>query len=221
MIKMFGIVAPRRGLNDQEFHDHWRHPHATYVMHIRPVRRYVQCHCIASEVFGTNDTGFAGVAELTFDSIAEAERSRTLPFLLEHNLPDERLFLDPDRRKRLIASEEVIQGGRHGPNVAMADADWSDDNRPIFIKLLQFVQTDGATPWANSDDAELGFRIGAFRHVRSYPVIAGEFLGVRELYWPTLTAFEMGVRGDPEAFATLRSRPAKSLVLLTQVERII
>lgn len=221
MIKMIGVVAPRQGMSDQHFHDHWRHPHGTYVMQINLVRGYVQCHCIDSAVVGPNLTGFAGVAELNFDSIEESQRFATHPTYLNYNLADEHLFLDRDRLKLLFATEEVIQGGRDGPDVPMADYDWSDHNRPLAVKLLQFIQADGSTPWSGSDDADLGYRIGAFRHVRSHPIDEGDFLGVRELFWPTLTAFETGVRSDPDAFAALRDRPERSFMLLTQTERVV
>jgi NAD(P)-dependent dehydrogenase (short-subunit alcohol dehydrogenase family) len=137
LIKVMGLVAPRPGLSRQAFHDHWRHPHGTYVMHNQWARQYVQCHCIESKWVGSNDFGFVGVAELTFDSIEGSRHFATHPVYLQYNLPDEDLFLDHDRMELLCVTEEVIQGGRYGANVPMADASWSDNNRPFGIKPLR------------------------------------------------------------------------------------
>lgn len=77
-----------------------------------------------------------------------------------------------------------------------------------------------------NDDAELGRRIGALRHVRNTASAAvhgddAAWLGARELWWPTQTAFERGVATDPEAFRELISSGGESVTLLAQAERFL
>jgi hypothetical protein len=68
---------------------------------------------------------------------------------------------------------------------------------PASIKVLQLIRTDGTADWAGEQDGELGRRIGAFRQVRNHLLeeAHGEdptWLGARELWWPTLSAFQAG-----------------------------
>jgi hypothetical protein len=81
--------------------------------------------------------------------------------------------------------------------------------------------------WAGSnDDIALGRRIGALRHERNYPSreIHGDkppYLGVRQLWWPTLSAFEAGVRKDRDAFNHLIDKAGSAVTLLAQAERLL
>lgn len=47
------------------------------------------------------------------------------------------------------------------------------------------------------------------------------FLGARQLWWPTRTAFEDGVAADQEAFTELAGRGGHSLTVLVQSERVV
>ena len=67
---------------------------------------------------------------------------------------------------------------------------------------------------ARIQDADLGRRIGALRHLRNHPDPTAHgtnppYLGARKLWWPTLTAFNQGVQQDPAAFRQLIAQAGK------------
>ncbi|GAA5056422.1 hypothetical protein GCM10023259_039260 [Thermocatellispora tengchongensis] len=76
-----------------------------------------------------------------------------------------------------------------------ADAQWNVFDRPAGIQFLQFVHLDGNAGWAGEEDTELGHHLRAFRHTRNRPSTAVHetdtpFLGARQLWWLTISAFE-------------------------------
>jgi uncharacterized protein (TIGR02118 family) len=228
MIKLFELLPPLPGISLQVFHDHWRHPHGSLVRHMLSVRRYAQHHRIDSASIGANPTSFEGIAEVWFDSAEEFPLLLAMPYINEHVLVDEARFIDRPNTKYFMAEEEVIvsgpQAGAHirlKTDISGYDLEWSDNNRPNTIKLLQFIEEDGKQPWAAADDAGLTHRIGALRHVRNRPVGDQPWIGMRELSWPTVTAFERGISADPAAWAALRDRPKRSFSLLFHAERRI
>ena len=103
---------------------------------------------------------------------------------------------------------------------------WSPLDRP-YSKCFSSFTAPGTPDWAGDDDAELGNRIGAFRHVRDHilPETMSDdstWVGARELWWPTLTAFHTGVAADRAAFDELVSRGGQdALTLLVQSERYL
>jgi hypothetical protein len=46
-------------------------------------------------------------------------------------------------------------------------------------------------------------------------------IGVREQWWPTVSAFEQGVAEDRGTFHELLARPGRGFTILTQTERVI
>ena len=169
---------------------------------------------------------FEGVAEVWFDNAEEFTALLDLPYVQEHVLIDEERFIDRANTKYFMAEEEVIASGprageqlRPKTETSLYDLEWSDNNRANTIKLLQFIVEDGTQVWAAPDDAELGHRIGALRHVRNHPIGDNPYIGLRELSWPTLTAFERGIATGKESWATLRDRPRRSFSLLVYAER--
>lgn len=221
MVKLIELIPPRPDIPVQTFHDHWRHPHGTLAMNSRPVRRYLQNHRIDSPMVGPNGTAYEGVAEVWFDSMEAIEGIARDPFIIEHVFPDEERFVDRANLVVFTASEEVLATAPKG-GPGLYDDDWSDNNRPLAIKLLQFVSTDGTERWDSDDDADLGQRIGALRQVRNRPIgDSRPFLGMRELWWPTLTSFEQGVARDSDAWRRITTRPASSFLFLAQSERLI
>lgn len=229
LVKIIELISPRHGISLQAFHDHWRHPHGTIAKNVRSVRRYIQNHRIDSSLLGPNPTPFEGVAEGWFDSLAEGVALGAMPYAIEHVFPDEERFIDRSKVKVFFVEEEVIASGPHAgaqrrpqTETSAYDLEWSDNNRPLAIKLLQFIEAGDESSWAADADAELGHRIGALRHVRSRAVSQpSAYLGMRELWWPTLTAFERGMALDPAAWAALRDRPRRSFSLLFQAERLV
>jgi hypothetical protein len=227
--KLFSLLSRAPHVGAEEFHDHWRHPHGTFGRLIPVSRSYVQSHRIPCDLLGAEDhDGVDGVAEAVFDSLADA-----LGVSQEHQYtayvqPDEPAFVDLTRMQWLFADEEVLVSRRAAVGDPHGDADalWSHLDRPTSVKLLQFVRPGGAPGWAGPRDAELGDRIGALRHVRNHAVAEAHpdgaaFAGVRELWWPTVTAFRDGVAKDEPAFHELLDGAGAAVTLLAQAERYL
>lgn len=82
-----------------------------------------------------------------------------------------------------------------------------------------------ASGWRSTVDFALGQRIGAFRQVCCEPSFAiyGDeppFIGVRELWWPTVSAFQAGLARDPSAWRSLIDRPTKAVTVVARAERV-
>lgn len=227
MIKFFALI-PRAGLvTSQEFHDHWRHPHGSMGRPIPSMVSYVQSHHIPSDLFDSNQTTYEGIAETEFDTLPDALDFGTEPQYVNHVQPDEPNFVGPGLEWLYSKQEVLVPRRRAQDGASYADVMWSPLDRPYSIKMLQFVHRDGNPDWAGDEDAELGTRIGAFRHVRDHILPEAHpdgatWLGARELWWPTLTAFHAGVAADRPAFDELVSRGGQgALTLLAQAERFL
>lgn len=224
-VKMFAAIPRKRDISPQEFHDHWRHPHGTMGRRISILRKYVQSHQIDCDFLSADQRRYEGIAEVWLDNIADAQYFPNEPIYAGQVIPDEPLFIDLENLKFLITTEDVLVSEPRGGMAELpGNSVWFDDDRAINIKLIQLVETERASPWRADNDAELGLRIGAFRHVCSTPVaeihgVAPPFIGVRELWWPTLWAFREGVSADRQAFDTLIGRPAAACTILVQAER--
>lgn len=230
MIRFFSLIARREGVSPQEFHDHWRHPHGTMGRLIPGMRDYVQAHQVPTDLLGPGQDEFEGVAIAAFDSAGEAAGLATEAQYVDHVQPDEPSFQDlsisPSLRFLSTDEEVLVPRARIQDGAGYADALWYDLDRSSSIQLLQFVRPGGNPGWAGDDDAELGRRIGALRHTRNRPSreVHGDdppFLGARQLWWPTLTAFNEGVDQAPDAFRQLVGRGGDAVTLLTQSERFL
>ncbi|MGE3599113.1 MAG: EthD domain-containing protein [Dehalococcoidia bacterium] len=224
-IKMFAAIPRKPGVSAQEFHDHWRHPHGTMGRRISILRKYVQGHQIDSDQFDAEQRRYEGIAEAWLDSIDDALLFPNEPVYATRVIPDEPFFIDLPNLKFIITQEDVVVSQPRGPNAAgTGNGDWFDDDRSVNIKWVQLIEVEGAEPWHSDRDGDLGDRIGAFRHVRCFPVkeIHGSeppFLGVRELWWPTVWAFREGIAADRAAFDQLVRRPARAVNVLVHAER--
>jgi hypothetical protein len=227
MIQFFALIPRIEGVSSQEFHDHWRHPHGTMGRMIPTLRSYVQAHQIHIDLLGSDQAQFEGIAESTFDTVKDAMEFGEEPYYKKYIQPDEPNFVDVPRLEWLNTEEEVlVPRARIQDGASYADALWLHLDLPLSIQLLQFIRRDGNPQWAGNDDIELGRRIGALRHVRNYPSkeIHGDkppYLGVRQLWWPTLSAFEAGVRNDRDAFNQIVKKTGSAVTLLAQAERFL
>src|SRR3546814_18730357 len=109
--------------------------------------------------------------------------------------------------------------GRDEGAVQWTRAEWSGSGR-----MRQRVKADCNPAWAGDQDKALGDRIGAFRHVRSFAIDAVHkgtslFIGARELWWQTLSDFELGVAGDRAAFDELLAPSGQHYTMLSSGER--
>ncbi|MCW2295447.1 EthD domain-containing protein [Rhodococcus erythropolis] len=227
MIKFFALIPRLESVSPQQFHDHWRHPHASMGRPIPSMVSYVQSHHLASDLFGPEQTRFEGIAETEFDTLTDALDFGTEPQYINFVQPDEPNFVGPGLEWLYSHPEVLVPRKRAQDGASPADVLWSPLDRPFSIKLLQFVHRNGNPDWASEDDAELGARIGAFRHVRDHVSAEAHpdgatWLGARELWWPTLSSFHSSVDADRSAFDELVSRGGnESLTLLVQSERYL
>ncbi|WP_374414378.1 EthD domain-containing protein [Novosphingobium colocasiae] len=224
-VKMFGAIPRPPHVPVQFFHDHWRHPHGTLGRHISTMRGYVQSHQVHSDLLGPDQTRFEGVAEVNIDSAADAAWFGEEPVYLRDVKDDEPNFVDLPALRWIFAEEEILVSSPDLRSTASAgDKAWRIDNRPTTFKVIQFIEQDGATPWADDTDVALGHRLGALRHVRSRPSPAvhpdGAFaIGVRELWWGSKTHMETCVAADMDAWRELIGRPAVATTLCANAER--
>ena len=225
MIRFFSLLPRRDGVSSQDFHDHWRHPHGTMGRLIPGLNDYVQAHQVHTDVLGPGQAEYEGVAISAFDSADVASGLLSEPQYVDHVAPDEPAFQDLSRVRFFSTDEEVLVS-RLTTGAHPADAQWNVLERPTSIQLLQFVHSDGNSDWAGDDDVDLACSISAFRHARNRPnaAVHGDeppFLGARQLWWPTLSAFHDGVRTNPDAFEQLVARAGRSITLLTSSERFL
>lgn len=222
MIKLFGLIPRRRDITPEVFHDHYRHPHGTLALTMTTLRGYVQSHQVHSDLLGASQTRFEAIAEIWVKDEADVIGFREEPNLVRYLIPDEPNFIDMPNAAFVATTERDVT-----PPLSLAtEADqlWRPDNRPAAIKLIQFVGEE--CDWASEEGTALGAAIGALRHVTCHPIASfqperPEFFGVRELWWPTLSAFRAGVNGAPDAWRRLGEMTRPSVSLLVQAERLI
>lgn len=226
-VKLFGLIPRRPDLTPQEFHDYYRHPHGTMGLNLGTLRAYVQSHQIHTDLLGPSQSQYDAVAEVWLDNEKDALEFREEPAMVKYINDDEPKFIDLPKLVFFVANQEVLTSGPvQTPGRHHGDAMWSLHKRPLSVKLLHFVLPDGNRDWAKDSDTELGIRLGAFRHVRCRPLKAvhgdtPSFIGLHELWWPTLTVFTRSVAAAPEALQTLLAQAGKSVTLLAQGERFI
>ena len=227
LIKMFCYMPRKAGITSQEFHDHWRHPHGTLGMKLETLCNFVQGHQIHSPLLGPDQSRYEGLVEVWFDNAADAADLAVHPLYQNVLVPDGTNFIDMENIGYIFTEEEIlVSGPNFRDQLSEADLAWRESEHPTTIKLIQFIERDGSKPWDSDSDIELGRSIGAFRHVRCRPNAAlhpdgADYIGIRELWWPTLTAFSKGVTASPDAWREMTSRPAAALSVLVQAERFV
>lgn len=229
--KLFGAMSRKDGVSTQEFHDHYRHPHGTMGMRVSTLREYVQSHQIDTDLLDDSQRRFEAVAELWFDNGTDLLRFRTEPTMTSYLNDDEVRFVDLKKTRLFIGEEEVLNSQ---PDASLNEADaangkWRLSDRPLSIKVIQFIAPDAGEHWCSPEDEALGLRLDVFRHVRCHPTTPTtvvprrvqrppDFIGTRELWWPTLTAFQNAVAADRDAWHQLVSRQHVH-TLVAQAER--
>ncbi len=211
-VKMVELAHPRADISAQEFHDHWRHPHATLVRDIRPIRHYVQNHRIASDLVPETESPYLGIAEVWFDSAASGADLVNDPQYVTHVGPDEPAFVDQSKLVVTLTTEEVVQTnrGQIAPNAPAGDLYWSDKDAPTYTTLWQFVR-DRSVDWSSEESLELSRRLGAFRHVVNRSIQPdSEIAIVRRLSWPSLTVFEQACTAYPRPSPRCARSPTRS-----------
>jgi uncharacterized protein (TIGR02118 family) len=224
--KMFGAMARKEDVTPQEFHDHYRHPHGTMGMRITTLREYVQSHQVDTVLLGEGQRRFEAVAELWFDNGDDLLSFRSEPTMEEYLNDDEPRFLDLKKTRMFIGEEEVLTSFPHASTLERdsAHAKWRLSDRPTSVKIIQLIAPDGGGSWASDDDQDMGRRLGVFRHVRCHATTpatfvlsrkerAPDFIGAREMWWPTLTVFNESVAADRKAWDKLVAQPGAHTML--------
>lgn len=225
-IKILAAIPRRKDISEQQFHDHWRHPHGTLSKKIACLRGYVQSHRIVTDLLPDTQMVYDGITELWYDSFDDALNMGKDPAHAKYNVPDEPLFVDMDGLSFTFFEEEVL---RSRPDVHSEDdaaVQWSPVDWSVCVKIVQLIDADGSPDWAGHDDRALGDEIGAFRHIRSRPIsrVHGEnppFIGARELWWPTMTDFERKVASARPVFDKLIGAAGRYHAILANAERVI
>ena len=156
-VKVFAAFPRKAGLSRDEFHDHWRHPHATLGRRVPVVTKYVLSHQIDSDLLGDDQHRYDGIAEGWMDNVGDVIAFGQDPWYVNHVVPDEPNFMDQANLKSLVTTEIVLQSSpmRILPR-PVGDEFWFDDDRAVNIKIIQFIETAPQTDWYTDDDAELG-----------------------------------------------------------------
>jgi uncharacterized protein (TIGR02118 family) len=218
MVKVFVALPRKKGITEQAFHDHWRHPHATWGLSMSRRKHYVQSHRVATQSLGDSQSRFDGIAEIWFDNEADAGAYNQDPVYKERLAPDEPNFIDMRNVRFLVADERVVMSEPNSQHDSQpSDLGWREQDRPVATKLVQMFEP-GTSAWDTGKDLELGRAVGALRHVicEPNPIVhaKGAFVaGIRELWWPTVTAFERGISSAPQAWADLTAVPTLTTLL--------
>lgn len=223
-VKLFGLGFRLPGMSLEEFEDYWRHPHGTLGRKMTTLRGYVQSHPVSTELIPHGPQTFDCIAEMWFDSEREVQELPHESGYAQFIEPDAHNFCDVPRAIFLAAAEEVLSSDQPlGAPAHPADALWSPESCPTSIKVLHFVGRDRQDAWAQSGDQDIGRQLGALRHVRCHPLRtlhpSPPYLGIHELWWPTLRALRNGVRRAPVAFQLLCKATPGSVVMIARAER--
>jgi hypothetical protein len=236
-VKVYSLFRRRPGLTMRQFSDHMRHPHGTWGHRIEQISPYVHGHRVESDAFDADHGSFDAVAELWFENATDCQAMAASNWNVDFLLEDCTTFIDGDGQLGEFVRDEVLDSGLSGYDRGRPDTLWRWNQRPFIIKLHIFVVPQGSADWAQESDLRLGHRVGALRHVRSWPawemydvpsphlgaIVDSRdpgIVGVRELSWPTLSAFEKGVSEDPEALEELLGRAGPGgFAVLVQAER--
>src|SRR3546814_15154074 len=95
-IRLWAVVARRVGMTPKAFHVHWRYPHGSLGQGIRIIKRYVQSHQVDVDFLDADQNRYEGIAEVWFDSEAEAAAFVTDHDYVAYELKDEPNFVDMD-----------------------------------------------------------------------------------------------------------------------------
>jgi hypothetical protein len=223
MIKFFGLIPRRAATPRQRFHDYWRHPHGALGVQNPAYRGYVQSHQIDCDALAEEQRRFEGVAEVWLDSRTDARRKADDPWYLEHARPDEDQFVDGTNLCWLYTTESVLSSRPHGVDLAHPTLRFLERyyiERPTTVKLIQLIAPNDF----RDEDNEIHQELGAMRHVLCtvqrdlHGDTEPPFGWVRELWWPTLSAFEDTALASA-AFSRSIARSANTVTLLAQAER--
>src|SRR3546814_20589078 len=107
-IRMMAVFARRVGMTPQAFHDHWRYPYGSLGQGIRIIKRYVQSHQVDVDFLDADQNRYEGIAEVWFDSEADAAAFVNDPDYVAYALKEEPNCVDMANFFADFAIEEVL-----------------------------------------------------------------------------------------------------------------
>jgi uncharacterized protein (TIGR02118 family) len=120
MVKVITFLKRQASMPVEVFQRYWRDRHPEAVMRLPGIRRYVQCHTLAS-TYGAGEPVYDGIAEVWADdtgALRAMTRSPHHPALQE----DEARFIDRASMGVLITEDHVVKDGPVPPDAVKSVA---------------------------------------------------------------------------------------------------
>ena len=115
-VKMFGMLHKRGDRPQEQFHAHWRGPHADHAVKLRPrMQRYVQNHKAAKPLSGFRPP-CDGSPEVWLASLEDAALLTQMPEYLEGAFIDEPNFMRVRSDGIMVREHVVLEGPKIGKN---------------------------------------------------------------------------------------------------------
>jgi uncharacterized protein (TIGR02118 family) len=129
-VKVYAFMVKKKGLTDDEFHAHWREPHARLTKKVPQIKRYLQNHGIGSEptVRGLAATPYLGIPTIWVADVGKLQEINDDPGFVEVH-EDELNLLERDQLVWLVTTETVVSAG-----------DSPDDIGRVATKALLFIE---------------------------------------------------------------------------------
>src|SRR3546814_19822201 len=106
-IKILATIPRRKDISEQQFHDHWRHPHGTLSKKIACLRGYVQSHRTVSPLLPDTQLAYDGITELWYASLVDVLNMGKEHAHRKFKLHDEPQFDALERKNfKLLKTEE-------------------------------------------------------------------------------------------------------------------
>lgn len=110
-MKMMAFIPPKLGTSRAECQGYWKDRHVQETARLgmsQKLSKYYQNHTVAEQQIPDFNYDFAGVAEMWYETMADAESIFSDQALLTELKLDEAKFADPERAMMLMFEEETV-----------------------------------------------------------------------------------------------------------------
>jgi hypothetical protein len=195
MIKTFGLLDKRHDISQEQFHAHWRGPHAVHAVKLVPVmQRYCQNHKAGKDYPGF-DAPCDGAPEVWLEDLDASATLGTMPEYITGAYIDEPNFMRQRSGGVLVYEEIAIEGPKVG----------KDDK---LVKVLFFLKRSPTLShgsfveqWLAQENPLLVGGKNLQRWVRS-PIVEEAYAGrearydgVEELWWASEADYKKDAKG--------------------------
>src|SRR3546814_15720171 len=108
-IKILATIPRRKDISEQQFHDHWRHPHGTLSKKIACLRGYVQSQRIVSPLLPDTQLDYDGITETWSESSDDALNMGTEQAHRQYTIHAEPMFGDLSTKQRRVGKKHIKQ----------------------------------------------------------------------------------------------------------------